>query len=109
MEPKNGDFAKLLDKGSSLPASSSKPSFSAALEQQPQAVQQSNVPSVVNMSISGEEFSEAMLDDEKFEALAEKLKTTEAELENIAPLSDEELERQALEAGGSDNDPDTPE
>jgi hypothetical protein len=32
-----------------------------------------------------------------------------ADLEHATPLSDEELARQALEAGGSDNDPSTPE
>jgi hypothetical protein len=109
MEPKNGDFASLLEKGTSVPASLSKSSFEEAVEQQTPTAIQPNVPLATNMSFSSDEFSEAMLDDEKFEALAEKLRVTDAELDNMEPLSYEELERQAMQDGGTDNDVGTPE
>jgi hypothetical protein len=46
---------------------------------------------------------------EEEQKLIQEIQSSEAEHEGSEPLSDEEFERQALEAGGDDNDSSTPE
>ena len=63
-------------------------------------------PNALHAETQSQRIEEVLLGHEAPEAaLLEEL----AALENAAPLSDEELDRQALEAGGGDADPDTPE
>jgi hypothetical protein len=60
----------------------------------------------VHVDIIEQKLEEVLLEHEApTQAFLDEL----AALEQAPPLSDEELARQALEAGGSDNDPDTPE
>jgi hypothetical protein len=56
---------------------------------------------------SDEDIPEFLLDEQQ--KLSKELMREAAELESVEPLSDEELERQALQAGGADLDPNTPE
>jgi hypothetical protein len=57
----------------------------------------------------GEAFKEMLMDDEKLEAYAAKMRTDAEEQADLEPMSDEEFERQALEAGGDDHNASTPE
>lgn len=60
----------------------------------------------IHAETSSQRLEEVLLGHEQpDDALLEEL----AALEDAAPLSDEELDRQALESGGADADPATPE
>jgi hypothetical protein len=100
MDIKNGDFAGFLEQASR----SDKTSQETKPEQtrlQPTAEEPKE--------FDGEAFVEMLMDDEKLEAYAAKMRADAEEQEELEPMSDEEFERQALEAGGSDNNPETPE
>jgi putative heme degradation protein len=109
MQPKNGDFASLLESGAKvdLVQTKSNSEASKSLVDQLTTDQHLLVPDLSKMST--EEFAEALLDDDKIEQLAEKMRQENAELEKLEPMSDEDLERQALAAGGDDGNPATPE
>jgi hypothetical protein len=63
-------------------------------------------PAAVHAETASQRIEEVLLGHEQAgDALLEEL----ADLENAPPLSDEELDKQALASGGADNDPDTPE
>jgi hypothetical protein len=100
MEIKNGDFASYLEQAA-LPR---KPTQDVALAQtaQPQGSEEPK-------AFDGEAFAEMLIDDEKLEAYAAKMRADAQEQAELEPMSDEEFERQALEAGGSDGDASTPE
>lgn len=106
MEPKNGDFASLIEakavaSGSTLTSQLPAPKPHEAVEQ-----------SVVDESrITIEELTAALQlgADEQLEALAAKMRRLEEEQVDLPDLTDEEFERQALEAGGDDGNPATPE
>jgi hypothetical protein len=100
MNIKNGDFAGFLEQASRLhkDAQSTKPDQTRL---QPSAEEPKE--------FDGEAFTEMLMDDEKLEAYAAKMRADAEEQDDLEPMSDEEFERQALEAGGSDNDPGTPE
>ncbi len=100
MEPKNGDFASFLqqtqDKSVQLKQE--------LKHEQDNALQSSDqVDGVLNVS------AETLMDDEAVERLAAQMRETQQILDALPPMTDDELDRQALEAGGADNDPDTPE
>lgn len=100
MTIKNGDFASFLE-SSTQPSKSAQPT-------QPNPTQQttgSDLPEIFD----GEAFAEMLMDEEKMEAYAAKMRADAEEQANLEPLSDEEFERQAMEAGGNDNNPNTPE
>ena len=105
-QPKNGDFASYLqeiDKKQQLPEASA---LATTL------LDSSNSEEAVNYSIQNEVNAlsiEAYVDEELLDPLAARLMQEAAELSQVPPLSDEEIERQALEAGGEDGDPRTPE
>ena len=64
------------------------------------------VSGVVHPETSSQNLEEVLLEHEApTQALLEEI----AALENAPPLSDEELARQALQAGGADGDSSTPE
>ena len=98
-EPKNGDFVGYVNELNARPAS-----------------KQSLVPEEIH---SGEPPTSQVLQwlqsgapeltETEEKELLEELARGAADDEGIEPISDEEFERQALDAGGSDNDPDTPE
>jgi hypothetical protein len=100
MNIKNGDFAGFLEQASRLhkDAQGIKPDQTLLL---PSAEEPKE--------FDGEAFTEMLMDDEKLEAYAAKMRADAEEQAELEPMSDEEFERQALEAGGSDNDPSTPE
>ncbi len=92
MEPKNGDFAALLD-GQAAPGK----------QAQPVLTEDEQIE---------EEIASAVMTPEEEEAGWQAAMQSRAENQAALaanPLTDEELERQALEAGGNDNDPNTPE
>ena len=63
-------------------------------------------PRAVHAETSSQRIEEVLMGHEKpQDDLLDEL----AALENAPPLSDEELERQALQEGGADGDPSTPE
>jgi hypothetical protein len=63
-------------------------------------------PAAVHAETATQRIEEVLLGHEQpADALLEEL----ADLENAPPLSDEELDKQALVSGGADEDPDTPE
>ncbi|MBC5784076.1 hypothetical protein H8N03_14080 [Ramlibacter sp. USB13] len=90
--PKDGDFASYLEGGKkpSAEVSASRPDVSAEApsEAPPQTLEQ--------VLVEGQDPTEEFL--ERWN-----------DLQNAPELSDEEIERQALEAGGDDDDPNTPE
>ena len=96
-EPKDGDFASYLNQLARQPD---------ALKPQPtsNASHSDQTPDELE---SDEEIPEFLLDEQQ--KLSKELMRQAAELHAVEPLSDEELERQALQAGGSDNDSTTPE
>lgn len=100
MDIKNGDFAGFLEQASRSPKNTqdTKPEQSRL---QPTAEEPKE--------FDGEAFAEMLMDDEKLEAYADEMRLDAEEQAALEPMSDEEFERQALEAGGSDNDPETPE
>ncbi len=98
-EPKNGDFASFLQKNQDKSVISKQ-----ELKQSDAALHPADqVESAPNIS------AETLMDDEAVERLAAQMRETEQALSTLPPMTDEELDRQALEAGGADNDPDTPE
>jgi hypothetical protein len=109
MEPKNGDFASLLESDGKvdLVPAKSKSEAPKSLIDQLTVDQHLVVPDLSKMS--AEEFAEALMDDDKIEQLAEKMRQENAEFERLEPMSDEEFEWQALAAGGDDSNPATPE
>ena len=92
MQPKNGDFAALLEE---------------------QATQTKPVQPVLTEDerIEEEIASAEMTPEEEAAAWDEVLKSLDENRAILAanPLTDEELEHQALEAGGDDDNPNTPE
>jgi hypothetical protein len=98
-EPKNGDFASFLQQNQSKAVHLKQELMESATALHP--VDQ--VEGVLNVS------AETLMDDEAVERLAAQMRETEQALSTLPPMTDEELDRQALEAGGADNDPDTPE
>ena len=100
MEIKNGDFVSYLEQA----AKTRKTGEDAASD--PTHLSSGSEESKF---FDGEAFAEMLMDDEKLDAYAAKMRA-EAEVKaELEPMSDEEFERQALEAGGEDNDPNTPE
>jgi hypothetical protein len=100
MEIKNGDFAKFLEKT---------PQTNKGKErvQSPLALTQPNTdPSEI---FDGEAFAQMLMDEEKMDEYAAQMRQEAEETKDLEPMSDEEFERQALEAGGADNDANTPE
>ena len=92
--PKDGDFASYLEGKTSL---SSKPSSVATVEDRNSNERaETTCQTVQEILVDGQEPTEEFL--EEWNAL-----------ENAPGLSDEELARQALEAGGDDGDKATPE
>jgi SOS response regulatory protein OraA/RecX len=93
-EPKNGDFAAWINDQ----AKQTKPTRPVQTEDEDERIE--------------EEIASAVMSPEEEEAawqeVVEELAKSQADLA-ANPLTDEELERQALEAGGADNDPGTPE
>lgn len=94
-EPKNGDFASVLNH----------------LVNQPEASKP-----VLRVTDDAQTQDEPALDDampeflfDEHQKLSEELMREAAELDAVEPLSEDELERQALQAGGSDDDASTPE
>ncbi len=92
MEPKNGDFAALLE-GQATSGKQARP-FLTEDEQIEEAI--------VSAVMTPEE------EEAGLQAAMQEISANQAALA-ANPLTDEELERQALEAGGDDNDPNTPE
>ena len=92
--PKDGDFASYLEGRTSL---SSKPSQAVAVVDK-SASERAETPrqTIQEVLVDGQEPTEEFL--EEWNAL-----------KNAPELSDEELARQALEAGGDDGDNTTPE
>ncbi|NMM05257.1 hypothetical protein [Polaromonas sp.] len=63
-------------------------------------------PAAVHAETASQRIEEVLLGHEQpADALLEEL----VDLENAPPLSDEELDKQALASGGGDDNPDTPE
>lgn len=98
-EPKDGDFASFLQKNQTkttetLPTSMIDDAGAQTADQ---------TDGVLNIS------AETLMNSEAIERLAAQMRETEQALSSVPPMTDEELERQALEAGGADNDPATPE
>lgn len=85
--PKNGDFSSLLDQGSEQ----SRTLLAAEDQEEKNETQQQTIHDVLH----GEEPTDEFL--ENFNTLRQ------------TPVSDEELERQALAHPGGDGDPTTPE
>jgi hypothetical protein len=100
MEVKNGDFVTYL-------AQAAKPRIASEAASSDPA----RLPSATDEPkfFDGEAFAEMLMDEEKLEAYAAKMRAEAEEKAELEPMSDEEFERQALEAGGSDNNPETPE
>ncbi|MDO8373371.1 MAG: hypothetical protein Q8K29_07910 [Polaromonas sp.] len=96
--PKDGDFASWVDEKSEALK------FELG-EKFPVPPTELHSPSV-HAETSRQKLEEVLLEHE--EPTAELLEEIQA-LENAPPLSDEELARQALEAGGADGDNKTPE
>ena len=90
--PKDGDFASELERRNKCRAAAPAPGASPAAEPAGKKSRQT----IEQVLIEGEEPTEEFL--EEWNAL-----------ENAPDLSDEEFARQALEAGGDDDDPRTPE
>ena len=98
--PKDGDFASYIE---SLSQSAHAKSEEAVIHRPthadttaPDTAPQSGMQTIEDVLLNGEEPSEEFL-------------TELAELNEAQPLSDEELERQALEHPGADGEPGTPE
>jgi hypothetical protein len=100
MSIKNGDFAGFLDEAARSHADTPDTKSSQTLLNP-----DTDKPEVFD----SEAFTEMLMDDEKLEAYAEKMRTDAEEQADLEPMSDEEFERQALEAGGDDHDASTPE
>ena len=96
--PKNGDFASWVDEKSEALKFELGEKFPV-----PPTVLASNS---VHAETGQQKLEEVLLEHEQ--PTAEFLKEVAA-LEEAPPLSDEELARQALEAGGADGDSSTPE
>lgn len=96
-EPKNGDFAGYLNKLAAQPDATNALSPSS----------QSDRTQFQDDDELTDSVPEFLLDEQQ--KLSKELMREAAELDAIEPMSDEELERQALQAGGSDNDASTPE
>ncbi len=100
MEIKNGDFVSYLEHA----AKTRKAGEDAA-----------SVPTQLSSGaeeskfFDGEAFAEMLMDDEKLDAYASQMRADAGEQGQLEPMSDEEFERQAMEAGGNDNDTNTPE
>lgn len=96
--PKNGDFAQWMDEKSEALKFELGEKFPV-----PPTVLVSNS---VHAETGQQKLEEVLLEHEQpTPAFLEEVAALEAAL----PLSDEELERQALQAGGADNDNSTPE
>jgi hypothetical protein len=97
--PKDGDFAAYLNQ----------------IVQQPYAAKAVSSNSLIDRVQtqdeyeSDEEIPEFLLDEQQKLSKELMREATEQEANAVEPLSDEELERQALHAGGADRDPNTPE
>lgn len=96
--PKNGDFAHWVEEKSEALKFELGDKF-------PVPPMELHSPSV-HVETGRQKLEEVLLEHE--EPTAEFLEELNA-LENAAPLSDEELARQAMEAGGGDGDAGTPE
>ena len=96
--PKDGDFANWVDEKSEALKFELGEKFPV-----PPTVLDSDSP---HPETGRQKLEEVLLEHE--EPTTEFLEEIAA-LEQAPPLSDEELARQALEAGGGDNDPSTPE
>lgn len=99
MDVKNGDFASFLEKnqGKSTPVNQG---LNVSDDATHAADQVENI-----LSVS----AETLLDEDAVDRLAAQMRETEQVLSALPPMTDEEFDRQALEAGGADGDPDTPE
>jgi hypothetical protein len=100
-DPMDRDLAARLEPG--MPISSKTTSATAPLADAPTSLQESVPPAqntvrqtIHDVLIAGEEPTDEFM--EEFHVM-----------ESAAPLSDEELEQQALEHPGEDGDPQTPE
>ena len=97
--PKNGDFVSYIESLTQQPHTTqeevpicSTPVTSNVVAEVPQPKEMQTLEEVLNGEEPGDDFLEQM-----------------AALNEAPPLSDEELERQALAAPGADGDPNTPE
>jgi hypothetical protein len=100
MAIKNGDFADFLEQSTR--------SQKAAQDAKPgQTHLQSGAQE--HKEFDSEAFTEMLMDEEKLEAYAAKMRADDDEQAGFEPMTEQEFERQALEAGGSDNNPETPE
>jgi hypothetical protein len=108
MQPKNGDFASLTEARAKAFVSG------VTLKSQvpaPKPIEPVEQAVVDESQITIEELTAALQPDgdEQLEALAAKMRRLEQEQVQVPDLTDEELERQALEADGDDGNPATPE
>ena len=96
--PKNGDFAAWIDEKSEA----LKFELGEKFPVPPTVLASSTLPAETGQ----QKLEEVLLEHEQpTQAFLEEI----AALEEAPPLSDEELDRQALEAGGADGDSSTPE
>jgi hypothetical protein len=98
--PKDGNFASYLENMSRQPKAKA-PDTSAERAPDgdadaPQASTPKEGQTIEDVIVDGQEPTDELLEELR-------------DLENALPLSDEELARQALEDGGEDGDPRTPE
>jgi hypothetical protein len=99
VELKNGDFASFLqqNQGKSVQLKQEFNDSGVVLNSTDHAQSVPNMP------------AEILMDDEAVEHLAAQISDIEQVLSAMPPITDEELDRQALEAGGADGNPETPE
>ncbi len=96
--PKEGDFASWIDEKSEA--------LKHRLGEQFPVPPTELVSPSAHPETGRQKLEEVLLEHE---APSEEFLEELASLDNAPPLSDEELDRQALEAGGADGDSDTPE
>ena len=97
--PRDGDFASQVNELANRVIPEQK------LTSQEQVQSESQASQVIQWLNAGV----PELSAQEEQKLIDELQGAEVDQDSIEPLSDEEFERQALEAGGDDNDPNTPE
>ena len=97
--PRDGDFASQVNELANRVIPEQK------LTSQEQVQSESQASQVIQWLNAGV----PELSAQEEQKLIDELQGAEVDQDSIEPLSGEEFERQALEAGGDDNDPNTPE
>jgi hypothetical protein len=97
--PKDGDFASYLNQIAQQP-DAAKTALPKNLDDREQTQVEYE---------SDEDIPEFLLDEQQKLSKELMREATELQANSSDPLSDEELERQAMQASGSDNNPETPE